>query len=76
MPTKAWMTLHNHGTPARLWPQRRDRQGATTVSAQLALAYAALANGGTPVNRSLRAVETSNGTAVQEFSPACAGRSA
>jgi penicillin-binding protein 2 len=46
-------------------------QGATTVSVlQLALAYAALANGGTLYQPQLvRAVETSNGTVVQEFSP-------
>ena len=46
-------------------------QGATTVTVlQLALAYAALANGGTLYQPQLvRAVETSNGTVVQEFSP-------
>ena len=45
--------------------------GATTVTVlQLALAYAALANGGTLYQPQLvRAVETSNGTVVQEFSP-------
>jgi penicillin-binding protein 2 len=46
-------------------------QGATTVTVlQLALAYAALANGGTLYQPQLvRAVETSAGTVVQEFAP-------
>jgi penicillin-binding protein 2 len=72
MPTKAWMTLHykghyhlGYGLNAAIG------QGATTVTVlQLALAYAALANGGTLYQPQLvRAVETSNGTVVQEFSP-------
>jgi penicillin-binding protein 2 len=46
-------------------------QGATTVSVlQLALAYAALANGGTLYQPQLvRAVETAGGQVVQEFAP-------
>jgi penicillin-binding protein 2 len=46
-------------------------QGATTVTVlQLALAYAALANGGTLYQPQIvRAVETAAGTVVQEFTP-------
>jgi penicillin-binding protein 2 len=72
MPTKAWMTLHNHGHfQLGYGLNAAIGQGATTVSVlQLALAYAALANGGTLYQPQLvRAVETSNGTVVQEFSP-------
>lgn len=72
MPTKAWMTLHNHGHfQLGYGLNAAIGQGATTVTVlQLALAYAALANGGTLYQPQLvRAVETSNGTVVQEFSP-------
>ena len=46
-------------------------QGATTVTVlQLALAYAALANGGTLYQpQVVRSIETSDGTVVQEFPP-------
>jgi penicillin-binding protein 2 len=72
MPTKAWMTLHNHGHfQLGYGLNAAIGQGATTVTVlQLALAYAALANGGTLYQPQLvRAVETSNGTVVQEFNP-------
>jgi penicillin-binding protein 2 len=72
IPTKAWMTLHNKGHfQLGYGLNAAIGQGATTVSVlQLALAYAALANGGTLYQPQLvRAVETSNGTVVQEFSP-------
>jgi penicillin-binding protein 2 len=72
MPTKAWMTLHNHGHfQLGYGLNAAIGQGATTVTVlQLALAYAALANGGTLYQPELvRAVETSDGTVVQEFSP-------
>jgi penicillin-binding protein 2 len=72
MPTTSWMTLRNKGhfqLGFRL--NAAIGQGATTVSVlQLSLAYAALANAGTLYQPQLvRAVETSNGTIVQEFSP-------
>ncbi len=72
MPTRAWMTLHNHGHFQLGYNLNASiGQGATTVNVlQLALAYAALANGGTLYQPQLvRAVETSNGTVVQEFTP-------
>ncbi len=72
MPTKAWMTLHNKGHYQLGYGLNAAiGQGATTVTVlQLALAYAALANGGTLYQPQLvRAVETSNGTVVQEFNP-------
>jgi penicillin-binding protein 2 len=72
IPTKAWMTLHNHGHfQLGYGLNAAIGQGATTVTVlQLALAYAALANGGTLYQPELvRAVETSDGTVVQEFSP-------
>jgi penicillin-binding protein 2 len=72
MPTKAWTTLHNKGHFNLGYGLNATiGQGATTVTVlQLALAYAALANGGTLYQPQLvRAVETSNGTVVQEFSP-------
>jgi penicillin-binding protein 2 len=72
MPTRGWMTLRNKGQ-FRLGYGLNAAigQGATTVSVlQLALAYAALANGGTLYQPQIvRAVETSAGTVVQEFSP-------
>jgi penicillin-binding protein 2 len=72
MPTKAWMTLRNGGHfQLGFGLNAAIGQGATTVSVlQLALAYAAIANGGTLYQPQLvRAVETSAGTVVQEFSP-------
>ena len=72
MPTKAWMTLHNHGHfQLGYGLNAAIGQGATTTTVlQLALAYAAIANGGTLYQPQLvRAVETSSGTVVQEFSP-------
>lgn len=72
MPTRGWMTLHNKGHyQLGSGLNAAIGQGATTVSLlQLTLAYAALANGGTLYQPQLvRAVETSGGTVVQEFSP-------
>ncbi|AKT39729.1 penicillin-binding protein 2 [Chondromyces crocatus] len=72
MPTKAWMTLRNKGQfRLGFGLNAAIGQGATTVTVlQLALAYAALANGGTLYQPQIvRAVETSAGTVVQEFSP-------
>ncbi len=73
MPTRAWMTLHNHGVYQRGFGLNAAiGQGATTVTVlQLTLAYAALANGGTLYEPEIvRSVEASDGTiAVQEFSP-------
>jgi penicillin-binding protein 2 len=72
MPTRAWMTLRNRGQfRLGFTVNAAIGQGATTVSVlQLALAYAALANGGTLYQPQLvRAVETSGGAVVQEFSP-------
>lgn len=72
MPTRAWMTMRNRGEYQRGFALNAAiGQGASTVTVlQLTLAYAALANGGTLFQPELvRAVETSNGTTVQEFSP-------
>ena len=72
MPTKAWMTLRNKGQfRLGFGLNAAIGQGATTVTVlQLALAYAALANGGTLYQPQIvRAVETAAGTVVQEFSP-------
>lgn len=72
MPTRAWMTLRNKGQFRLGFTLNAALgQGATTVSVlQLALAYAALANGGTLYQPQLvRAVETSGGQVVQEFTP-------
>lgn len=72
MPTRAWMTYRNKGRYLTGFAMNAAiGQGATTVSVlQLALAYAVLANGGTLYQPQLvRAVETSNATVVQEFSP-------
>ncbi len=71
--------------PTRSWTMRRNKgqfrlgftvnsaigQGATTTSVmQLALAYAALANGGTLYQPQLvRAVETADGAVVQDLTP-------
>lgn len=72
MPTRAWMTLRNKGQfHLGFSLNAAIGQGATTVTVlQLALAYAALANGGTLYQPQIvRAVETSAGTVVQEFTP-------
>ncbi len=72
MPTRAWMTLRNKGQFRLGFTLNAALgQGATTVNVlQLALAYAALANGGTLYQPQLvRAVETAGGDVVQEFSP-------
>ncbi len=72
MPTRAWMTLRNKGQFRLGFTLNAALgQGATTVSVlQLALAYAALANRGTLYQPQLvRAVETSGGAVIQEFSP-------
>ncbi len=72
MPTRAWMTLRNKGQYRLGYGLNAAiGQGATTVTVlQLALAYATLANGGTLYQPQIvRAVETSSGTVVQEFSP-------
>lgn len=72
MPTRAWMTLRNKGHfQLGFGLNAAIGQGATTATVlQLALAYAALANGGTLFQPQIvGAVETSNGTVVQEFSP-------
>lgn len=72
MPTRAWMTLRNKGQYRLGYGLNAAiGQGATTVTVlQLALAYAALANGGTLYQPQIvRAVETSAGTVVQEFTP-------
>jgi penicillin-binding protein 2 len=76
MPTRAWMTYRNKGRYLQGFALNAAiGQGATTVSVlQLALAYATLANGGTLYQpQLLRAVETSDGTVVQEFSPTVKG---
>ncbi|MCC6557642.1 MAG: penicillin-binding protein 2 [Polyangiaceae bacterium] len=72
MPTRAWMTLRNKGQfRLGFGLNAAIGQGATTATVlQLALAYAALANGGTLYPPQIvRAVETSAGTVVQEFTP-------
>lgn len=72
MPTRAWMTLRNKGQfRLGFGLNAAIGQGATTVTVlQLALAYAALANGGTLFQPQLvGAVETSAGAVIQEFSP-------
>ncbi len=72
MPTRGWMTIRNRGQYQLGFNLNAAiGQGATTVTVlQLAMAYAALANGGTLYHpQILRAVETSSGAVVQEFSP-------
>ncbi len=71
MPTRAWMTMRNKGQFRQGFSLNAAiGQGATTVSVlQLALAYAALANGGTLYQPQLvQAVETPGRAVVQEFS--------
>ncbi|HVW28963.1 MAG TPA: penicillin-binding protein 2 [Polyangiaceae bacterium] len=72
MPTKAWYTRRmKGGFRGGFTLLAAIGQGATTVSVtQLALAYAALANGGTLYQPQIvRSIETSDGTIVQEFPP-------
>lgn len=72
MPTRAWYTQHYSGRyRGGNTLNSAIGQGATTVSVmQLALAYAALANGGTLFQpQVVRSIETSDGTIVQEFPP-------
>jgi penicillin-binding protein 2 len=72
MPTKAWYTRRQKGGyRGGFTLLAAIGQGATTVSVtQLALAYAALANGGTLYQpQVVRSIETSDGTIVQEFPP-------
>ncbi len=72
IPTRAWMTLRNKGQFRQGFTLNAALgQGATTVNVlQLALAYAALANGGTLYQPQLvTAVDTAGGAVVQEFLP-------
>lgn len=72
MPTRAWYTRRYKGAfRGGHTLLAAIGQGATTVTAlQLALAYAALANGGTLYQpQVVRSIETSDGTVVQEFPP-------
>jgi penicillin-binding protein 2 len=72
MPTKAWYTRHQKGAfRGGFTLLAAIGQGASTVTVtQLALAYAALANGGTLYQpQVVRTIETSDGTIVQEFPP-------
>jgi penicillin-binding protein 2 len=72
MPTQAWYTRHYKGHfRGGFKLLAAIGQGATSVTVmQLALAYAALANGGTLYQpQVVRSIETSDGTVVQEFPP-------
>ena len=71
MPTKAWYSQHYRRFQQGFTLNAAIGQGATTVNPlQLALAYAAIANGGTLYEPQLvRAVETADGMVVQDFSP-------
>lgn len=72
MPTRAWYAQHYKGQfRIGFTLNAAIGQGATTVTAlQLALAYAALANGGTLYEPQIvHSVETSDGTIVQDLSP-------
>ncbi len=73
MPTRAWYSRRYKGEGFRggFTLLSSIGQGASTVTVlQLALAYAALANGGTLYQpQVVRSIETSNGTIVQEFPP-------
>jgi penicillin-binding protein 2 len=72
MPTRSWYTRHYKGQFRGGWTLLSAiGQGATTVTVlQLALAYAALANGGAVYQpQVVRSIETSDGTVVQEFPP-------
>jgi penicillin-binding protein 2 len=72
IPTRSWYALHYKGQFRIGFTLNTSiGQGATTVTPlQLALSYAALANGGTVYSPQLvRAVETSDGAIVQDFPP-------
>ncbi len=72
IPTRSWYALRYKGQFRIGFTLNTSiGQGATTVTPlQLALAYAALANGGTVFSPQLvRAVETSDGAVVQDFPP-------
>lgn len=72
VPTRAWMTRRNKGQfRIGFTVNAAIGQGATTATVlQLALAYSALANGGTLYQPQLvRAVETADGAVVQELAP-------
>lgn len=72
MPTRAWYTRQYKGAfRGGFTLLATIGQGATTVNVlQLALAYGALANGGTLYRpQVVRSIETSDGTVVQEFPP-------
>lgn len=73
MPTRAWYSRRYKGEGFRggFTLLSSIGQGASTVTVvQLALAYAALANGGTVYQpQVVRSIETSEGTVVQEFPP-------
>lgn len=72
VPTRSWYALRYRGQFRIGFTLNSSiGQGATTVTpVQLALAYAALANGGTLyLPQVVRAVETSDGSVVQDFPP-------
>lgn len=72
MPTRAWYTRRYRGAfRGGFTLLAAIGQGATTVNVlQLALAYSALANGGTLYRPQIvRSIETSDGTVVQDFPP-------
>ena len=72
MPTRAWYTRRYKGAfRGGFTLLAAIGQGATTVNVlQLALAYGALANGGTLYRpQVVRSIETSDGTVVQDFPP-------
>ncbi len=73
MPTRAWYTLRYHANYFRkgFTINAAIGQGDVTVTPlQLTLAYAAIANGGRLYEpQVVRAIETSEGTPVQEFEP-------
>jgi penicillin-binding protein 2 len=73
MPTRAWYSRRYKGEGFRggFTLLSSIGQGASTVTVlQLALAYAALANGGTLYQpQVVRSIETSDGTVVQDFPP-------
>jgi penicillin-binding protein 2 len=72
MPTRSWYTRRYKGAfRGGFTLLAAIGQGAATVNVlQLALSYAALANGGTLYQpQVVRSIETSDGTVVQEFPP-------
>ncbi len=72
MPTRSWYTRrYKEAFRGGFSLLSAIGQGATTVTVlQLALAYAALANGGTLYQpQVVRSIETSDGTVVQDFPP-------